>query len=144
MKYEEITIQDTISTDRFVLRSCCKSDAGLIAMYACGDCVARGTRATPHLLPHGSVETMIERASAVGRVQDTWVIDDSAHIHAEALGLISLECMDSGQSEFFHNNPDCARVLTNCGFDHLRDAEVFLVPRDATVATWAYTLKVEE
>lgn len=179
MKYEEITVQDTITADRFVLRPCRKSDAGLIAMYASDDRVARGTRAMPHPLPPGSVEAMIERATHAERTEDVWVIDGSAQGHAEALGLISLERMDRAQSEIFYwiapafwntgfateavrtliaanphksdrifaevfqDNPGSARVLTNCGFDYLGDAEAFSVARAATVPTWTYTLKSE-
>ncbi len=180
MKHEEITVQDTITANRLVLRPCRKSDAGLIAMYASDDRVARGTRAMPHPLPPGSVEAMIERASHPNRTEDVWVLDGSAHGHAEALGLISLERMDRAQSEVFYwiapafwnsgfasealraliganphhsqrifaevfqDNPGSARVLTNCGFDYLGDAEAFSVSRNATGATWTYTLKIEK
>jgi RimJ/RimL family protein N-acetyltransferase len=44
-------------------------------------------------------------------------------------------------AEVFQDNPGSARVLTNCGFDYLGDAEAFSVARGATVATWTYTLK---
>jgi RimJ/RimL family protein N-acetyltransferase len=120
---------------------------------------------------------MIARATAQDRTEDTWVIDGSAYGHAEALGLITLERMDRGQSEVFYwiapafwnagfateavraliaanphgsdrifaevfqDNPGSARVLTNCGFDYLGDAEAFSVSRKATVPTWTYTLK---
>ena len=177
MRHEEITVQDTIQADRFVLRPCRKSDAGLIAMYAGDDRVARGTRAMPHPLPPGSVEAMIDCASQADRTEDVWVIDGSAQGHAEALGLISLERMDRAQSEVFYwiapafwntgfateavrtlinanphradrifaevfqDNPQSARVLTNCGFDYLGDAEAFSVSRNATVPTWTYTRK---
>ncbi len=177
MRHEDIVVQDTISAERFVLRPCRKSDAGLIAMYASDDRVARGTRAMPHPLPPGSVEAMIERASRPDRTEDIWVIDGSANGHAEALGLISLDRMDRNQSEIcywiapafwnsgfaseavrtliaanphdaktifaevFQDNPGSARVLTNCGFDYLGDAEAFSVSRNATVPTWTYTLK---
>jgi RimJ/RimL family protein N-acetyltransferase len=177
MRHEEIIVQKTIEAARFVLRPCRKSDAGLIAMYADDKRVARGTRAMPHPLPPGSVEALIDRASQNVRSEDVWVIDGSAHGHAEALGLISLARMDRDQSEIFywiapafwntgfateavrtliaanpHNsdrifaevfqdNPGSARVLTNCGFDYLGDAEAFSVSRNATVPTWTYTLK---
>ena len=88
MLHEEITVQNTIQASRFVLRPLRKSDAGLIAMYAGDDRVARGTRAMPHPLPPGTVEAMIDRASQTERTEDVWVIDGSAHGHAEALGLI--------------------------------------------------------
>ena len=177
MRHEDIVVQETINADRFVLRPCRKSDAGLIAMYASDDRVARGTRAMPHPLPPGSVEAMIERAARPDRSEDIWVMDGSAHGHAEALGLISLERMDRDQSEIFYwvapafwnsgfaseavrtliaanphraktifaeafqDNPGSARVLTNCGFDYLGDAEAFSVSRNATVPTWTYMLK---
>lgn len=44
-------------------------------------------------------------------------------------------------AEVFQDNPGSARVLTNCGFDYLGDAEAFSVARGATVPTWTYTLK---
>jgi len=44
-------------------------------------------------------------------------------------------------AEAFQDNPGSARVLTNCGFDYLGDAEAFSVARGATVPTWTYTLK---
>lgn len=102
MRHEEITVQVTIESPRCVLRPCRKSDAGLIALYAGDDRVARGTRALPHPLPPGSVEAMIERAGSPDRTEDIWVIDGSARGHAEALGLISLERMDRAQSEIFY------------------------------------------
>ncbi|SFR39033.1 Protein N-acetyltransferase, RimJ/RimL family [Yoonia tamlensis] len=178
MIHEEITVQETITAERFVLRPCRKSDAGLIAMYAADERVARGTRSIPHPLPPGTIEAMIDRASAADRSEDIWVIDGSAHGHVEALGVITLERMDRNQSEIFYwiapafwntglaseavraliaanphqaktifaeafqDNPGSARVLTNCGFDYLGDAEAFSVARNATVPTWTYTLKV--
>ena len=45
-------------------------------------------------------------------------------------------------AEAFQDNPGSARVLTNCGFDYLGDAEAFSVARNATVPTWTYTLKM--
>jgi len=70
MIHEEITVQQTIPSDRFMLRPCRKSDAGLIAMYASDDRVARGTRSVPHPLPPGTVEAMIERALRSDRTED--------------------------------------------------------------------------
>ncbi|MEO0752615.1 MAG: GNAT family protein [Pseudomonadota bacterium] len=43
----------------------------------------------------------------------------------------------------FQDNPASARVLTNCGFAYLGDAESFSVARDATVRTWTYSLKLD-
>ena len=42
----------------------------------------------------------------------------------------------------FQDNPASARVLTNCGFRYLGDAETFSVARGATVPTWTYPRKM--
>lgn len=39
----------------------------------------------------------------------------------------------------FQDNPASARVLTNCGFQYLGDAESYSVARDAKVPTWTYS-----
>jgi RimJ/RimL family protein N-acetyltransferase len=41
-------------------------------------------------------------------------------------------------AEVFQDNPVSARVLTNCGFEYLGDAEAFSVARGARVPTWTY------
>lgn len=43
----------------------------------------------------------------------------------------------------FQDNPASARVLTNCGFEYLGDAETFSVARNAKVATWTYSRKAD-
>ncbi len=45
-------------------------------------------------------------------------------------------------AEVFQDNPGSARVLTNCGFDYLGDAESWSVARGAMVPTWTYTRKM--
>ena len=45
-------------------------------------------------------------------------------------------------AEVFQDNPRSARVLTNCGFDYLGDAEAFSVARNAMVPTWTYVKKI--
>ncbi len=42
----------------------------------------------------------------------------------------------------FQDNPASARVLTNCGFEYLGDAEDYSVARDANVPTWTYSKKL--
>ncbi|QFT80809.1 hypothetical protein FIU89_09335 [Roseovarius sp. THAF27] len=42
----------------------------------------------------------------------------------------------------FQDNASSARVLTNCGFRYLGDAESFSVARKATVPTWTYSRTV--
>lgn len=44
-------------------------------------------------------------------------------------------------AEVFQDNPGSARVLTNCGFEYLGDAEAFSVARNSIVPTWTYTRK---
>lgn len=46
-------------------------------------------------------------------------------------------------AELFQDNPNSARVLTNCGFDYLGDAEAYCVARQHTVPTWTYILKAD-
>lgn len=41
-------------------------------------------------------------------------------------------------AETFQDNLGSARVLTNCGFDYLGDAEAWSVARGGRVATWTY------
>ncbi len=43
----------------------------------------------------------------------------------------------------FQDNPASARVLTNSGFEYLGDAEAFCVARNAKVATWTYSRKLD-
>lgn len=43
----------------------------------------------------------------------------------------------------FQDNAASARVLTNCGFRYLGDAETFCVARGAKVPTWTYSRKAD-
>lgn len=45
-------------------------------------------------------------------------------------------------AEVMQTNPASARVLTNCGFEYLGDAETYCVAKSATVPTWTYSLKL--
>lgn len=45
-------------------------------------------------------------------------------------------------AEVFQDNPGTAKVLTNCGFSYLGDAETFSVARGARVPTWTYVRKL--
>lgn len=45
-------------------------------------------------------------------------------------------------AEVFQDNPVSARVLTNCGFEYLGDAETWSVARGAQVPTWTYVKKL--
>lgn len=46
-------------------------------------------------------------------------------------------------AEVFQDNPRSARVLTNCGFEYIGDAESFSVARNAPVTTWTYLRKLD-
>ncbi|MCY3984250.1 MAG: GNAT family protein [Roseovarius sp.] len=43
----------------------------------------------------------------------------------------------------FQDNPASARVLTNCGFEYLGDAEAFCIARGNKVPTWTYTIRLD-
>ena len=45
-------------------------------------------------------------------------------------------------AEVFQDNPGSAKVLTNCGFEYLGDAESWSVARNALVPTWTYLRKM--
>ncbi|MBA4491439.1 GNAT family N-acetyltransferase [Paracoccus sp. S1E-3] len=47
-------------------------------------------------------------------------------------------------AEVFQDNPGSARVLTNCGFAYLGDAESWSVARNARVPTWTYLRRMAE
>ncbi|MCT4553333.1 MAG: GNAT family N-acetyltransferase [Pelagimonas sp.] len=42
----------------------------------------------------------------------------------------------------FQDNPASARVLVNCGFEYIGDAEAFSIARNAKVPTWTYIRKM--
>lgn len=46
-------------------------------------------------------------------------------------------------AEVFQDNPVSARVLTNCGFEYLGDAEAYSVARGTLVPTWTYICKLD-
>ena len=62
----------------------------------------------------------------------------------------AVEAIAGGQSargraifaSVFQDNAASARVLTNCGFQYLGDAESYSVARGATVPTWTYSKKM--
>jgi RimJ/RimL family protein N-acetyltransferase len=46
-------------------------------------------------------------------------------------------------AEVFQDNPGSARVVTNCGFAYIGDAESFSVARNGRVPTWTYLKKLD-
>jgi RimJ/RimL family protein N-acetyltransferase len=78
---------------------------------------------------------------------DYWVAPPfwSTGIASSALrAIIAANPHDSATifAEVFQDNPGSARVLTNCGFSYLGDAEAYSIARAAKVPTWTYTLKI--
>jgi RimJ/RimL family protein N-acetyltransferase len=50
---------------------------------------------------------------------------------------------DTMFASVFQDNPASARVVVNCGFDYIGDAEAFSVARNAKVPTWTYLKKLD-
>jgi len=94
-----ITLQPSYETDRFTLRPVRRSDAGLLAMYAGDERVARFTTSIPHPLPPGTTEAYIARVTAPDSEERVWVLDGTASGLGEVLGVISLTPIDRQQSE---------------------------------------------
>lgn len=175
MRHEAILSQPVIAAERFDLRPPRLSDAGLIALHAGDERVAKFTANIPHPFPPGAAESLIMQAQGEDRKGDVWVIDGTKSGGAAVMGLIGLERIDKGQSEIsywvspeywnagiasgaveallkanphdartifasvFQDNAASARVLTNCGFRYLGDAEAYCVSRGATLPTWTYS-----
>lgn len=49
---------------------------------------------------------------------------------------------DTMFASVFQDNPASARVLVNCGFQYIGDAESFCIARNAKVPTWTYIHKL--
>jgi len=66
-------------------------------------------------------------------------------IATEAIGAL-MEANPQASHEIFacvfQDNPGTARVLVNCGFEYLGDAEAHSVARGANVPTWTYMRKM--
>lgn len=99
MIHDTIINQETIQTDRVILRPLRKSDQGRIDHYAGDEALARMTVAIPHPLPPGATDAFIARAHAEDRVADVWAIDGSKDNAEELIGVISLDRIDEGKSE---------------------------------------------
>ena len=100
---------------------------------------------------HGSAEvlgvislTRLDRGDARGQSQvGYWVAPAfwNTGVATEAVRAL-IEANPHGArtlfAEVFQDNPVSARVLTNCGFEYLGDAEAHSVARGAQVPTWTY------
>ncbi|MGB0497973.1 MAG: GNAT family N-acetyltransferase, partial [Rubricella sp.] len=79
-----------IETKRLTLRPLRMSDAGLLALYAGDERVARMTTRIPHPYPPGAAEAFIERHLESAAALDTvWVMDGTKSDASELIGLIS-------------------------------------------------------
>lgn len=92
-------VQHNIETERFCLRPLQMSDRGLLEMYLGDMRVASMTRSIPHPLPPEYIPNRIERAGDDESASEFWVIDGSAHDHAEVMGVVKLTKLDRNQSE---------------------------------------------
>ncbi|WP_425038736.1 GNAT family N-acetyltransferase [Primorskyibacter sp. S187A] len=69
---------------------------------------------------------------------NTGLASDAVAALVEANPMINVTMFAS----VFQDNPASARVLTNCGFKYIGDAETFCVARNAPVPTWTYLRKL--
>ena len=128
------------------LKLCDSCRAALKALQAAGIVVdVRDVR------DDGVPETVLAAALAshgadrlVNKRSTTWRGLDQASRLMEPVALIAANphgC-EALFAQVFQDNPASARVLTNCGFQYLGDAETFSVARGANVPTWTYSRKL--
>src|SRR6056297_1230896 len=151
MKLETIVNQPVIETERFDLRPLRVSDAGLIALNAGDERVARATWPIPLPCRPGRTEVMglvsLTRVD-VGRSEIAyWVAPAywNTGVASAAVEAALAANPHEAQAIFasvFQDNAASARVLTNCGFQYLGDAESYSVARGANVPTWTYSKKM--
>lgn len=77
-----------------------------------------------------------------------WVAPPFWNTHVASDAVQALLAANPGRSatmfaSVFQDNPASARVLVNCGFDYIGDAEAFSVARNAKVQTWTYLKKLD-
>lgn len=103
-----------------------------------------GTRlGGPELMGLISLERMDRNQSEVGywvapAFWNTGLASDAVRALVEANPMNNATMFAS----VFQDNPASARVLTNCGFDYIGDAESYSVARAAQVPTWTYLRKL--
>ena len=162
VKPELIVVQPVVEAERFLLRPVRRSDSGLIELFTSDRRLAEATKTVPHPLPPGATDAFIARALSDKRDEDVWIMDGSAGGLGEVSYWVAPAFWNTGLAseavaaivganphrartlfaEVFQDNPGSARVLTNCGFDYLGDAESWSVARGAMVPTWTYTRKM--
>jgi len=99
MIMDEITRQQPIAAQRFVLRAPRRADAGAIGLHMGDARVAQATNNIPHPLPPGTAEAMIERARDPKMPEQLWVMDGDIEGGKGVLGMISLNRLDRDQCQ---------------------------------------------
>ncbi|MWD29720.1 GNAT family N-acetyltransferase [Aquicoccus sp. SCR17] len=104
-----------------------------------------GTRSDlPEVMGLIALERMDRNQSEIGywvapAFWNTGIASDAVRALVEANPLGS----DTMFASVFQDNPASAKVLTNCGFEYIGDAESYSVARDSTVRTWTYLRKMD-
>ena len=151
---DRVQTQAVITAERFVLRPLRRSDAGLIAMYTGDKRVAEGRSEDVWAIDgsdHGLAEVLgvvsLTRIEAGQSELGFWVGSGFWNAGFASEAVTALLSANPHQcktvfAEVFQDNAGSARVLTNCGFAYLGDAESYSVARGARVATWTNLRKM--
>ena len=99
MKFETISRQPIIKSQRFDLRPLAVHDAALVARHANDKRIAQMTTSIPFPLSFDAALEFVNRACAPDRAEDVWAIDGSKYGASALLGVISLKYLDRDQSE---------------------------------------------
>lgn len=99
-------------------------------------------------LPEVQGQILLDRLDRDQSEVSFWIVHAfwNSHLATDALAALIATRPQNARTLFatmFQDNPASARVLTNCGFTYLGDAEAHSVARGAVVPTWTYTLKLE-
>lgn len=126
------------TTEAFVARAC--DDANDEYVWAMDGTKAGG----PELMGVISLDRMDRNQCEIGYwvAPAYWNSGVASSAVAALIGANPLECR-TFFATVFQDNAASARVLTNNGFQYLGDAESFSVARNAKVATWTYSLKMD-
>jgi len=82
------------------------------------------------------------RAELAYWITPAWWNTGIASEAVEALLSANPQAASSIFASVFQDNAASARVLTNCGFQYLGDAEAYCVARGACVPTWTYSRRM--
>ncbi len=99
MIMDEVTTQQSVAAERFVLRPPRRSDAGAIGLHMGDARVARASVNIAHPLPPGAAEALISRAQDPDVAEQVWVMDGDVEGGKGVLGLLSLTRLDRDQCQ---------------------------------------------